>query len=287
MTLQAQDISWSAGGAIIVDRVSVEVPPGRTVGLLGPNGSGKSSLLQLLAGLRRPQAGVVLLEGTDLAAWGRRQVARRISVVEQQASTEVDLTVAEVVTLGRVPHRSGWGALRAEDATAVQTSLERTGLVDLAHRRWHSLSGGERQRTQIARALAQDPALLLLDEPTNHLDIAHQLALLTLVRQLPVASVVALHDLNLAAAFCDAVLVLSRGRVVATGTPADILTEALVRQVYGVRSVVTHVEPDGRPHVRFVPEPPGCITLPGGPEPAGLQRESEERDTAAGVHCSR
>jgi iron complex transport system ATP-binding protein len=287
MTLQAQDISWSAGGAIIVDRVSVEVTPGCTVGLLGPNGSGKSSLLRLLAGLRRPQAGVVLLDGKDLSAWGRRQVARAISVVEQQASTDVDLTVAEVVALGRVPHRSTWGGLRAEDSTAVQRSLERTGLVDLAHRRWQSLSGGERQRAQIARALAQDPSLLLLDEPTNHLDIAHQLALLTLVRQLPVASVVALHDLNLAAAFCDAVLVLSGGRVVATGTPADILTEPLVRQVYGVRSVVTRLEPDGRPHVRFVPEPPACINLPVGPDPACPQRESEVRNTGAGAQYAR
>ncbi|WP_199433471.1 ABC transporter ATP-binding protein [Qaidamihabitans albus] len=255
MSLAAERVSWEAGGTIIIDRVSARIEPGSTFGLLGPNGSGKSSLLRLLAGLRRPAAGAVLVDDLDIAGWGRRDLARRIAVVEQQVSTEIDLTVTEVVALGRTPHRSGWGGAGGGDAAAVTRALERTELEHLAHRKWHSLSGGERQRAQIARALAQEPSELLLDEPTNHLDIAHQLALLDLVRRLPVTGVVALHDLNLAAMFCDELMVLAAGRVVAAGAPADVLTEDLVRDVYGVRCSVSAAGPGEPPHVRFLPGP--------------------------------
>ncbi|SDC33489.1 ABC transporter ATP-binding protein [Actinokineospora iranica] len=256
MSLRAQDVTWSADGRVIVDRVSVRVEPGSTLGLLGPNGSGKSSLLRLLAGLRKPTGGAVLLDGvtvTGSAARGRRGFARRVALVEQQVSTEVDLTVAEVVALGRVPHRGGWGALSEPDHAVVAQALDRTGMAHLARRRWHSLSGGERQRAQLARALAQEPRELLLDEPTNHLDIAHQLDLLALVRRLPVTAVVALHDLNLAAAYCDDLLVLAAGRVVAAGAPATVLTADLVREVYGVRCVITPLDDRGTPHIRFLP----------------------------------
>lgn len=254
MSLTAHDVSWSAGGALILDGVRLRVEPGRTVGLLGPNGSGKSSLLRLLAGLRRPASGTVVVGDRTTDRWPRRELARRVAVVEQQVGTDVDLTVAEVVALGRTPHRSGWGGRGAADEAIVRRALEQTGLAGLAHRRWHGLSGGERQRAQIARALAQEPVELVLDEPTNHLDIAHQLDLLALVRRLPVTSVIALHDLNLAGMFCDELAVLSGGRVVAAGTPREVLTERTIAEVYGVRCAVSEV--DGHPHVRFLPERP-------------------------------
>lgn len=251
MSPTAREVSWQVGGALILDGVSLRAEPGSTLGLLGPNGSGKSSLLRLLAGLRRPSAGAIDIDGRAMAGWSRRELSRRIAMVEQQVSTEVDLTVAEVVGLGRTPHRGGWGGSRPEDDEIIQRSLVRTGLDGLGHRRWHSLSGGERQRAQIARALAQEPAELLLDEPTNHLDVAHQLELLALVRELPVTAVIALHDLNLAGMFCDELVVLDRGRVVAAGAPRDVLTAELVGEVYGVRCEVSSV--DGNPHVRFMP----------------------------------
>nr|WP_228045956.1 ABC transporter ATP-binding protein [Saccharopolyspora sp. HNM0983] len=232
----------------------MHVSPGSTLGLLGPNGSGKSSLLRLLAGLRRPESGSVLVEDTDIGSWHSSDLAKQIAVVEQESSTELDVTVRDVVLLGRTPHRNGWGRPRAHDEAAVAEALDHARLTDLAERGWHSLSGGERQRTQIARALAQQPSELLLDEPTNHLDIAHQLELLALIRRLPVTSIVALHDLNLAAAFCDRVLVLSAGRVVEAGEPAEVLTPELVGDVYGVSCEVTKVPPEGRAHIRFLPE---------------------------------
>lgn len=250
--LCADRVSRRADGRLILDGVTLAPAPGTTVGLLGPNGSGKSTLLRLLAGVLTPTAGVVTLDGDPLTGRPRREIARRLAVVEQQADTQVELTVLDVVRLGRVPHRRAWTPASARDERAVRAALDRTGLTGHADQPWHTLSGGERQRVQIARALAQEPRELLLDEPTNHLDIHHQLDLLTLVTDLPVTAVVALHDLNLAAMYCDEVVVLRAGRAVAAGSPGDVLTEELIAEVYGVRAAVTREGADGRPHVRFL-----------------------------------
>ncbi|MEU3785634.1 ABC transporter ATP-binding protein [Streptomyces sp900129855] len=252
--LRAERVTRTAGDALILDGVSIAPRPATVTGLLGPNGSGKSTLLRLLAGVIAPASGVVTLDGHPLDRVGRRTVARRVAVVEQQADTQVALSVLDVVRLGRVPHRRAWAPASPEDEEAVRRALERTALADKADRPWHTLSGGERQRVQIARALAQQPRELLLDEPTNHLDIQHQLGLLTLIRELRLTTVVALHDLNLAAMYCDRVVVLRQGRVVAAGSPQDVLTETLVADVYGVRATVTRTGPgpDDRPHIRFL-----------------------------------
>ncbi|MEU1983914.1 ABC transporter ATP-binding protein [Nocardia sp. NPDC019395] len=248
MTLSAEHLSWTRGGNLVVDNVSIRPRPGQTVGLLGPNGSGKSSLLRLLAGVSRPDRGTVTLDDTPLHRLGRRPLARRIAMVGQHAHTEVDITVRDVVRLGRIPHRDLFGTDPREEP-AIDRALRAAGLTEHAHRTWQTLSGGERQRAQIARALAQEPGELLLDEPTNHLDIAHQLEILDLITRLPITTVVALHDLNLAAMFCDYVLVLDRGRVAAHGIPAETLTAALVHDVYGVRATVT--VDDGVPVIRY------------------------------------
>jgi iron complex transport system ATP-binding protein len=250
--LRADRVSRRADGHLVLDGVALAPETGSTVGVLGPNGSGKSTLLRLLAGLLTPTCGVVTLDGTPLGDLPRRTVARRLAVVEQQSDTQVELTVGDVVRLGRVPHRRAWTPATDDDERAVRAALERTGLDERSGRLWHTLSGGERQRVQIARALAQEPRELLLDEPTNHLDIHHQLDLLTLVTGLPVTTVVALHDLNLAAAYCDRVVVLCAGRVVAGGTPGDVLTAELIAEVYRVRAAVSREGPEGRPHVRFL-----------------------------------
>ncbi|MFF9687870.1 ABC transporter ATP-binding protein [Streptomyces sp. NPDC014623] len=251
--LRAARVSREAGGRIVLDGVSIAPPPGTTVGLLGPNGCGKTTLLRVMAGVLAPGAGVVTLDGRTLAETGRRAVARRVAVVDQHAVTQVDLSVLDVVRLGRIPHRRAWSASGSEDEDAVREALAHTGLTGRAGQSWHTLSGGERQRVQIARALAQQPRELLLDEPTNHLDIQHQLELLSLVAALPVTTVVALHDLNLAAMFCDRVTVMREGRVVAGGTPSEVITEELIADVYRVRAVVTPEGPEGRPSVRFLP----------------------------------
>lgn len=254
MTLHAEKVSWDRGGRLAVDEVSVHPEPGQTVGLLGPNGSGKSSLLKLLAGFARPTSGTVGLDGRELSSMRRREVARAVAVVAQHTDTDVDVSVGEVVRLGRIPHRGTFGADRTADDRAVADALAHTGLTDKAHRLWHQLSGGEKQRVQIARALAQQPRELLLDEPTNHLDIHHQLELMTLVTALPVTSIIAIHDLNLAATFCDQVMVLRQGRVVAAGTPREVLTAPLIADVYRVRADVSDTE--SGLHIRFLPGRP-------------------------------
>ena len=259
MTLCAETVTWNRGGALVVDGVTVTPSQGETVGLLGPNGSGKSSLLRLLNGVVRPTAGVVTLDGEDVATVRRKEIARAVAVVSQHADTDVDITVRDVVRLGRIPHRGTFGGNPTADDAAVAAALAHTGLTSKADRLWHTLSGGEKQRVQIARALAQEPRELLLDEPTNHLDIHHQLELLALVTRLPVTSVIALHDLNLAAMFCDAVIVLKDGKVVAGGTPTAVLTSELIAQVYNVRAEVLVDEAKGRLSILFEP---GAIPVP-------------------------
>ncbi|MET9375853.1 ABC transporter ATP-binding protein [Streptomyces sp. NPDC002992] len=251
-TLGAERVARTAGGRLILDGVDIAPEPGTTTALLGPNGSGKSTLLRLLCGVLEPSSGLVTLDGRPLADLRRRDVARRVAVVEQQADTLVELTVAEVVRLGRIPHRRAWSPPTAADEHAVRDALHRTGLADRAEQPWQTLSGGERQRVQIARALAQEPRELLLDEPTNHLDIQHQHDLLDLVSALPVTTIVALHDLNLAAMYCDTIVMLSGGRVVAAGAPREVLEPALIADVYGVRVTVTHPDGDDRPHLRVL-----------------------------------
>lgn len=250
MTIAARNLSWGVGGKAILQDVSVDIAPGTTLGLLGPNGSGKSSLLRLLAGLRRPDRGQVTLDGRDIARIGRRDLARRVALVQQHAATQMNVTVEDVVMLGRTPHRAPLAGWTAADRAAVDRALAQVDMTAFRHAPWQVLSGGERQRVQIARALAQDPRELFLDEPTNHLDIQHQLELMRLIARLGLTSIVALHDLNHAAQFCDRLLVLDRGRVVADGPPDRVLTPALLAQVFRV-DCDFHRSPDGRRHILF------------------------------------
>ncbi|MEW2495150.1 ABC transporter ATP-binding protein [Streptomyces nodosus] len=249
----ARSLEWTASGRAVVDDVSFDVPPGCFTGLVGPNGSGKSTVLRLLAGLRRPTSGHALLDGSDVAALKRREVARRLAFVAQETASDVDTTVSEVVMLGRSPHR-GRSATTEDDVRAVGQAMAAMEVTALAERSWAGLSGGERQRVNIARALAQQTPVVLLDEPTNHLDISHRLGLMELLSRTDVTVVAALHELDLAARYCDRLVLLDAGRVVAAGPPATVLTPRLLEQVYRVRATV-RLGPDGRPDLRLSPLP--------------------------------
>ncbi|MFS3130814.1 ABC transporter ATP-binding protein [Nocardioides sp. Bht2] len=239
-SLSTTGVSVRLGNHQALDDVTVHVPAGSVTGILGPNGSGKSTLLQVLGGLRRPDQGVVHLEGTLMSTIPLRHRAQHIGVLEQQNHAASELTVREVVALGRLPHRRRWALRPDPDGPAVvERALAQAHLTHLADRPWSTLSGGERQRTQLARALAQEPTILLLDEPTNHLDLGHQLKLLSLVRRLGLTCVVALHDLELATVYCDEVAVLANGRLVRKGPVADALSPALLAEVYGVRAAIS------------------------------------------------
>ncbi|WP_329174346.1 ABC transporter ATP-binding protein [Streptomyces decoyicus] len=245
MRLDITGLSVEVAGNRLVHDLTLRAGSGRMVGLVGPNGSGKSTLLRCVYRALRPAAGTVRLDGADLHAMDAREGARLLAALPQEASTEFDFTVAEVVAMGRLPHQRGAGRASAEDRARCAGALARVGADHLAGRGFLSLSGGEKQRVLIARALAQDPQVLVLDEPTNHLDIAQQLEVLALVRaggtsrtesggRLTVLT--ALHDLNLAAVHCDELYVIDGGRIVAAGPPYDVLTPELLAEVFGVRA---------------------------------------------------
>ncbi len=252
MSITVDKVTYAAGNTLIVNGVSMAIEKGKVLGLLGPNGSGKSSLLRLICRLRQVRSGVITLGDDDVSKLSRATLARRIAFVEQQSATDMQITVRDVVRLGRTPHRGPLSAWTSDDDEAVATGLTRVDMTERAGQLWHTLSGGERQRVHIARALAQTPSELLLDEPTNHLDIQHQLEILALVSRLGLTSIVALHDLNLAAMFCDQLAVLQNGAVVATGSPAEVLTEDLIADVFGVRAHVEKSVVHGRPHIQYL-----------------------------------
>lgn len=251
MTILAENLTWGVKRRTILSDVSLRVAPGETLGLIGPNGSGKSSLLRLLAGLRRPISGRVRINGQDIAHVSRKALSRQVAFVQQSAATDNNITVSDVVRLGRTPHRSALAGWSETDEAAVTQALERVEMA--AHRKqaWQTLSGGERQRVHIARALAQTPQVMFLDEPTNHLDIHHQIEILAMVRDLDLTSVIALHDLNLAAMFCDRIVVLERGVMRACGTPDAVLTREILRDVFRVTAHVCRLQDASRPHIRF------------------------------------
>lgn len=250
MMLSARSVSWAAGGAEILRDVSLDVRTGEFLGIIGPNGSGKTSLMALLAGIRKPKSGEVLLDGAPIGTLGRREVARRLALVEQQAETGERITARQAVELGRTPYLGPLSPWSAQDDAIVEAALQNVDMAHLSGRWWHTLSGGERQRLHIGRALAQQPKILLLDEPTNHLDIGHQIGLLDLVRRQDLTVAAALHDLNHAAMFCDRLAVMQGGRLVALGSPREVLTTDLIREVFDVEAEIDRAS-DGSCFIRY------------------------------------
>lgn len=249
-TLDAADVGVRYGARVALDGVSARVSPGDMLGVIGPNGSGKSTLIRVLAGVRTPSSGTVRLDGVDLHAIPRRARARRIALVPQETQISFPIRVRDLVLLGRAPHTGRFGLERADDLRAAHEAMARAEVLELADRSVDELSGGERQRVVLARALAQDAGILLLDEPTSFLDLKHAVVLLDLVRELcrtrGLAVAVVLHDLNLAAMYCDRLLLLDRGHVHAAGTPDQVLTYQDLCTVYGTDLYVAPNDVTGR-----------------------------------------
>jgi iron complex transport system ATP-binding protein len=245
--LVARDVEVRAGGRALVASAGFTARAGQVTALIGPNGAGKSTLMTALIGQRRLTAGSVTFGGRDLIGMPASERAKLCAYVEQSAATPERLTVRDVVGLGRIPFQSTWQTtLTGDDETIVATALDELGMTAFAQRLYHTLSGGEQQRVQMARALAQEPKLLLLDEPTSHLDIEAQLLALDLLHESSRAGctvLLAMHDLNLAARYCDHLVVLKSGRVVTEGPPGDVLTPERLLDVYGIHARI--VRPPG------------------------------------------
>lgn len=253
--IQFDAVRVCAGQSTLLDGVSCRAHAGRLTGLIGPNGAGKSTLMRAALGLVPLANGRISFDGQDLPGMPRRARAQMSAFVEQSGSAEVHLGAREVAALGRIPFQSVWQSVPSpDDDAAVDTALAAVGMSGFAERHYHTLSGGEQQRLQVARALAQQPRLLILDEPTNHLDVHAQLSILGLLRRLAQSGatvLLALHDLNLAAAFCDDLVVLHHGRLVAEGAPEAVLTPALLRDVYAVEASLLRHPGTGRPMIAY------------------------------------
>jgi iron complex transport system ATP-binding protein len=249
MSLELRDLAVDIGGRRIVTGIDFAVPDGSFAGLLGPNGSGKSTILKAIYRVHRPSAGQVLVDGHDALALPPRDAARRIAVVAQEFTLEFDFTVAELVMIGRTPHKRAFDRDDDTDRAMTDQAIERVGCQHLAHRGFNTLSGGEKQRVLIALALAQGADHLILDEPTNHLDIRYQVEILELIAGLGVTVLAAIHDISLAALFCDTVHLIADGKLVAGGPPDDVLTAATVRAAYGTEVMVIAHPDTGTPHL--------------------------------------
>jgi iron complex transport system ATP-binding protein len=239
MSLGLHDTQVTLDGRTILSDVGLTLEPGRFVGLVGPNGAGKTTLLRLLAGLIVPTQGQVTLDGRPLSGLAREERARRIAALFQGAGVGWPMTVHEIVALGRLPHRRAFAPLAEADEVAVERAMARTDIAHLAARAEPTLSSGERMRALLARALAVEAPWLLVDEPVTALDPAHQLDAMALLRGVSrdgTGVVAVLHDLTLAARFCDRIVVLAGGRLVADGTAEEALTDSLLTEAFGIRA---------------------------------------------------
>lgn len=251
--LRCEAVSFAYDKITALSSVSLEVTSGEIFGLLGPNGSGKSTLLRLISGVTRPQSGQVLFAGKNLQSYEREALARQIAVVPQESRIELPFSVLEVVLMGRSPYLKRFGFEQAHDLAIAQQAMEQTGVAALAAREIHELSGGERQRVVLARALAQGPQLLLLDEPTAFLDIKHQVEVYDLLKRLSrqhgLTVVAIMHDLNLAALYCDRLALLKSGKVFADGTPEQVLTYVNIKAVYDTEVYIGLNDITGKVHI--------------------------------------
>jgi iron complex transport system ATP-binding protein len=247
--LEVREVSVSYGPRRVLDQISLVLRPGEMACLLGPNGAGKSTLLRAVAGALRPRSGAVLIDGVPVEEFDRAVLARRLAVVPGEMNIPFSMRVEELVALGRIPHEHPILGPRPADLAAVDHAIERVGIGHLRGRDVRELSLGERQLTLLAMTVAQGARLLLLDEPTVHLDLRHQVGAMELLRDLAtkdgVTVLAVLHDLSLASHFFPRLLVVDDGRLVADGTPQQVLTPQTIRAVYGVDPAVVF----GRPNV--------------------------------------
>ncbi|MCA9583599.1 MAG: ABC transporter ATP-binding protein [Myxococcales bacterium] len=243
--LTLRDVTFGYGEQPVLHGIDLEIRAKEMVAVVGPNGAGKSTLLRLLLGLRHPDKGEAILNDRDLRSQSRVEIARKVAFVPQDTTLHADFLVEEIVAMGRWPHVPRFASPNQGDRSAVDSALQETGTAPLRHRSVLTLSGGERQRVFLARALAQNTPLLVLDEPNHSLDLGHAFHFLELVKKRSaggVATIIALHDLELAARLCGRVILLHGGRILGDGPPLEVLTSTRLAEVFGIRAEWRHTE---------------------------------------------
>ncbi len=251
MELRAEDITVSILGKDIVRQMNLLVEDGCFCGLIGPNGSGKTTFLKAVYRVLKARKGIIFLDNRPLQKYTGRQLAREMAVVGQFNQMNFSYSVMDIVLMGRTPHLSLLEREKEEDRVLAREALEKVGMEAYGERDYQSLSGGEKQRVILARALTQHPRLLVLDEPTNHLDIRYQLEVLSLIRELRISVLTALHDLNLAAEYCDYIYMMKEGQVAAGGTPWEVITRENVQKVFEIDCDIFDSPVNGKRMVQY------------------------------------
>lgn len=252
MKIQIADLSAQYGEKRVLDGVTVTFPAHRLTGLIGPNGSGKSTLLKCIYRVLKPSGGCIRLGERDLSALSYKESAKETAVLAQHHGHGFDFSVRDVVLMGRTPYKGITEGDNAEDIAIARRSMDETGVLPMERDSFSWLSGGEQQRVMLARALTQETPCLILDEPTNHLDIKYQLQIMDIVKGLDLTVAAAIHDLNIAALYCDRLIAIRKGRVVGLGTPRELLTEKFIYDLYEVHSKV-ETDADGGIYIRYLP----------------------------------
>lgn len=249
-----ENLSWQVNNQSILQNIDFAIQKGSFTGLLGPNGAGKSSILRCLYRYLKPYAGQVLFNQQDIWQVSATQYAQKVAVVLQESPSQFNLSVYDVVALGLVPHQAIFARTNNNEQQDVLTAIEQVGLIHKCRQAFESLSGGEKQRALIARAIVQKPELLIMDEPTSHLDVKYQIQIMELAKSLGITVIASFHDLNLASAVCDNLLVLKEGKLVAQGQPSSVINSEMLSDVFGVCAQISQhpqAEHSQIPHITY------------------------------------
>ena len=259
MKLEVKDITYSIDQKLIVEGVSLGIKEGDFVGLIGPNGCGKSTLLKNIYRVYKPDSGTVYIDGREISEMTSREVAKEMSVMQQENNVEFDMTVYDMVMLGRFAHQNLWNNDKIQEKKIVEDAIKEVGMEGYEDRSFLSLSGGEKQRTLVARALVQQANLIILDEPTNHLDIGYQYQIMNILKAQDLTVFSSIHDMNIAACYCDKIIMMKSGHIVKVGTPEEVMVPAMIKELFGVDTKITENPVTGKPNVIFLPEIPEGI----------------------------
>ena len=250
MALDISSLSFNFGSKNILADIDLSIKDNGIVGIIGPNGSGKSTLLKCIYRVLKPKTGTIFIDGKNINDYPFKETAKKMAVVAQHNDTHFDFNVLEMVLIGRSPHKKFMERDSAEDIELAYKALEQVNMKDFADRNFSSLSGGEKQRIILARALVQNTDCLILDEPTNHLDIKHQLHFMSLAKDLKITVISAIHDLNIAAMYCNKIYALKGGQIIAAGSVNEVITEEVIKTLYDVEAKIIYDE-EKKPHVIF------------------------------------
>ena len=250
MVLDISSLSFNFGSKNILADIDLSIKNNGIVGIIGPNGSGKSTLLKCIYRVLKPKTGTIFIDGKNINDYQFKETAKKMAVVAQHNDTHFDFNVLEMVLIGRSPHKKFMERDSAEDIELAYKALEQVNMKDFADRNFSSLSGGEKQRIILARALVQNTDCLILDEPTNHLDIKHQLHFMSLAKDLKITVISAIHDLNIAAMYCDKIYALKEGQIIASGSVNEVITEEVIKTLYDVEAKIIYDE-EKKLHVIF------------------------------------